>query len=694
MFSRGKHTKSGVAPHDGHDFNQFSMEGKSVQKNRTFFAVLLHRAAALLLVLSAALIISCQDIGGVGEGTTPDAPALSLVQRTVKVGQSPVFDQASLANIANNPGGDYVLTNSFAITGWAPICDPNDPFGNGPFTGSLDGAGFTITINSFDTSAVTDYLGIFAQSMGATFEDLTVDIEAGVVQTNVPYVGGLVGQAVNTLFDAVDATGVFEVAAGATGDMNVGLIAGSMEKKSDVTHSDIDATLHVVYNNQSANNANVGGVTGYLVASTVRNTTIGESWIYATATMPAADYPAPSIYLSVGGAAGNAVNAEFARVTVGAGTRVSATSAQTSVFVGGVVGQGLNVSVTNSASAAAVSGDGQQYDTAAGGIAGHITQSTVTGSEASGDITINAAWGVGSYDYWQAYAGGLVGYSGGTQNGNSVIEGSHASGNVHATTVYPYAGGLVGYNYGYIEFTSAEARRDFYRTHGTVGASVTSNGSRINRSYATGNVTATSQPASNGLPYAGGLAGYSSIPTGNKTANIENSYARGIVTATTDSKYGWAGGLAGANAQGSVIATCYATGAVYVTVGSNELPYSQPGINPGAAGGGIVGVNYYADERGNAALTTLSVALNPSITGSAPGVVPYLLHRVAGDLGATGYVGSLDDNEANNAMVITPVWNPEIGPDLRDGASIAQVFQSWDFTNVWTKGGDGYPALR
>jgi hypothetical protein len=371
--------------------------------------------------------------------------------------------------------------------------------------------------------------------------------------------------------------------------------------------------------------------------------------------------------------------------------------------VGGVLGKGLTVTIADNTSYAVVTGNGPGYNTSAGGIAGYIQQSTVIKSAAFGEVTLGAAWESGSYDYWQVYAGGLVGYSGGTASGGSSITQSRACGAVSANSPYPYAGGLVGYNYGYAVYTQDEWLL-YYRGLLKDNATVTSNGSRITESYATGNVQATA--TANGLPYAGGLVGYSSIPTATKNPapNIENCYAKGNVIATSGGMYAWAGGLIGANAQGSIVSKTYAIGTVDVKVGENKLPYDQPGINPGAAGGGIAGVNYYVDETSTLPpLVTLSVGLNTLIygTSASPSVAPYLLHRVAGDLGQNN-TGTLNDNYGNDSMSILPVWNKDIGLDGLDGASVAaqpdQSFytsapMNWDFSNIWKMGADGYPDL-
>jgi hypothetical protein len=426
-----------------------------------------------------------------------------------------------------------------------------------------------------------------------------------------------------------------------------------------------------------------------------------------TADMPY-DY-VPDNSARFGGAAGYAEQAGFDGVTVDASAAVNANSQQTQVYVGGVVGKGLTVTITGANSSAVITGNGYGYNTSAGGVAGYIQQSAVSESSASGAVTLGARWDGTLNSIWQIYAGGLVGYSGGTANGGSSITQSHATGAVSATSTYPYAGGLVGYNYGYNDFSGSPAEYAEFLAAG--GVSATSNGGQITRSYATGNVQAISISGTNGLPYAGGLVGYSSIPAIQDTKivpNIENCYAKGNVIATTDSMFAWAGGLLGANAQGSLVSKTYAIGTVDVKAGINKLPYDQPGTIPGAAGGGIVGMNYYVDvTSGKAPLVTLSVGLNTLILGSSQdtSVAPYLLQRVAGSLGPNNplYLGTLINNFGNDSMLIVPVWNQDIGPNGLDGDnSAAQPPQSffvaaplnWDFGGIWTMGADGYPALR
>jgi hypothetical protein len=679
----------------------------------------LWKLSAIGLVIAATMVISaCEAITNGDTSAAGSSNALSLAASRTGVGAViPINDADELALIGNDPAypanGEYELGASFAVEDWIPLCGPT---ATGPFTGTFDGKDKTITISSFDGDVLTSgkYLGIFAASDGASIYDLKVDIDAGIVATTAATnVGGLVGEATGTIFDTITVTGTFNLASstGTTDAFNAGLVAGSAQPDSTFINTTIKACLNVLYTNTDKenghNDVNVGAIVGSIVGGKLDQAKV-DGQITVKADMPYyADYsvtPPVHNWLAVAGVAGYAENLGFKQVTIDASTAVDAVSQQTTTYVGGVVGRGQSVEITDAVSNAVITGEGPQYDTSGGGVAGYILQSTVENSSASGDIALSATWDGGEYNTWQIYAGGLVGYSGGTANGNSAIVHSYATGAVIAESVYPYAGGLVGYNYGYNDFSSPKAALRYYRYHDVSGVTAISNGSTITRSYAKGSVSAIATPGSGGLPYAGGLAGYSSIPptTG---SNIENSYATGSVTATSDGQYAWAGGLLGANAQGSIVETSYARGPVSVTTGTRDLPYPQPGINPGAAGGGIAGVNYFDPQSTTAIapLITRSVALNVEIVGSSQdtSLSPYLLHRVVGDLGL-GF-GLLTNNYGDDKMIILPVWNPVIGPNNVDGDNCAlqppQNFYTaaplnWNFGSIWTMGSDGYPALQ
>jgi hypothetical protein len=614
--------------------------------SKNLFAMLLHRSAALLLVLSAALIISCQDI--TGAANVPDAPALSLVQRlglaTGVNAAIPISSAAELALIgvdrAYPANGDYVLGADFGLDAWIPITNPN--LGFDPFTGTFDGAGHTITINSFDLKAVNTNtnLGIFAvigDGTAMTFPviaDLTVNIAVDPIVTGTARnVGGLAGT-VN----------------------NAGIL--------DVT---VTGSLTVTYNGD----APPPGLKIFRGAET----------LFVSPSLPIGTNG-----LAVGGIAGTINSGEVQGAHISAFINAITTTYTVPVFVGGVVGYGNAARIRASESSATIVGDGPGYNTSGGGIAGYILASRVEDSSASGAVDLTGLGRSFTYDdAWQIYAGGLVGYAGGTAAAGSLIDHSHATGPVTAYSPFPYAGGLLGYSYGYNNFSDPA-----------------SNGTVVSRSYATGDVTSLSQidptGATGDIPYAGGLVGYSSV-TGSL---IEDSYARGSVLAETTGTYAWAGGIIGGNANNSVVNRVYATGDVRSITG--VLPPIDPPIyppeagNPGPAAGGIAGYDYYT----SATVLSNSIALNQLVQGNQTRDED-VVHRVAGNLGNAPYAGTLTNNLAYEGMKVVDNWHVEIGANLRDGDSVpaAQPAQSvytdllgWNFGSVWRIGADNYPVLR
>jgi hypothetical protein len=358
------------------------------------------------------------------------------------------------------------------------------------------------------------------------------------------------------------------------------------------------------------------------------------------------------------------------------------------VRAGGLIGYGSGVILTSLSGSGDVLASGQGHNTSAGGIAGYLENTSTVTDSGSGGIVQSQAIVSGTLtgdNAYMVYAGGLVGYNG----SSSTIQHSYSVSTVYAQSPYPYAGGLVGYNYGSL---------------GGVGGSI------IKTSYATGDVTASSD---GDLPYAGGLAGYSSS-TGSK---VQDSYARGNVSVktTTNSGYGWAGGLVGANAQDSVIERCYATGTVISSVYAGTLyPYPMPNTQQDAIAGGIVGYNYFVGTRvvrgvtetATSATVQSCAALNSLVTATNNGTVtPQDARRVVGLNGINAAsAGTMANNVGNEDMVLDPTpVSLEDDYDGRDGYGVVakpaqSVFEGlgWLFTSSgpWVMGSDGYPALR
>jgi hypothetical protein len=407
----------------------------------------------------------------------------------------------------------------------------------------------------------------------------------------------------------------------------------------------------------------IGGLAG-----SVQNAKLTNITIYGIANFSGAGG------ISLGGLVGN-IQSSTISGSNSTDTRITATSSEGPVYVAGLVAYGDGVSISSSNASSTVTGNGQGHNTSAGGVAGYLTNAShVQNSSTIGGINLTAipTPPISASNLYMIYAGGVVGYQG---NG-SVTEDSHSYGSVTATSPYPYAGGVVGYNYGNLDGKT---------------------GSRISRSYSAVSVGATA--TNDGLPYAGGVAGYNS----GDQATIQDSYSTGIVSANTEGSYAWAGGVAGSNANNALIDRCYATGRVQVEISGGGLPFPQPGTDPGALAGGIVGYNYFTSTT----TVSNSVALNSlifgrDISGATLSLVD--LHRVAGRNGQQSTPAALINNYANVSMNLSP-WPTSFYPTTNgtDGADIVSVPDEdfyaddlgWNFTTIWQlRSSDIYPTLQ
>jgi hypothetical protein len=694
-----------------------------------------------LSVAFAIFFSSCEAVNGPGEFANGD---LSASRSSAKVGQTIITTDTQLADIGNGlpANGDYQLGDDLTLTNWTPICGPASKQGV-PFTGTFNGAGYTITVNSFDSGVATTVgnYGIFAEIVGnntvypeihPVISNLTVEIATGgPFKADSENLGGLVGHAYYTAFDTITVTGLFDIDLIDT-DQNLGGVAGNVEKgqfnnttvtagfdirfhgvsepatvnvggvagsaqTSQFTASTISpASFGVTSTNPDATVVNTGGIAGLAVSSTFSNANISGTfngtlnnsvpikwervWIEDTPRFRSSVADPGSDGLNVGGVAGHADSSQFN--TIVSSATLNANSGSAPVYVGGVVGYAKGATINTSQISGSVDGSGYGYNSSAGGVAGYIVASRVRDSYADGNVTLKGpsdvfGWGAS----WQIYAGGLVGYVGGSDDAPSLVDHSHATGDVYAYSPFPYAGGLVGYLYGFNDFSNPAK-----------------NGSTVKRSYATGDVTAESQPdttaANNGdIPYAGGLVGYSSVVD----STIVDSYATGDAYATTEGTFAWAGGIVGGNANDAVVLRTYATGDVESETGDLSSLYPPQYADPGPAAGGIAGFNYYTENTS----VSNSVALNGTVYGNQS-TAQNVVHRVAGSLGdGTGHNGTLDDNLAYEDMVVEEYWKIDPGANRKDGANVAAVppqsdftALGWDFAKVWAMGTGGYPILR
>jgi GH24 family phage-related lysozyme (muramidase) len=285
--------------------------------------------------------------------------------------------------------------------------------------------------------------------------------------------------------------------------------------------------------------------------------------------------------------------------------------------VGGLVGESMVYGgyISNSHSTAAVTGaqavGGLVGDNEYLGFNSHVS---ITNSYATGGVT------------GHSYLGGLVGI-----NGNSVIDGSHATGSVTGDANSYYIGGLAGMNIT-INGNSSAWITNSYATGAVVGGSSVGGlfgftTGYVYTSYATGNVT--------GVDSVGGLAGAQEFSI------ISDSYARGSVTGTSS-----VGGLIGNSWEGGDVITSYSTGFVAGTsnvgglFGSGGFGLSAPQSYWDVQTSGQwveIGYSYNGTDPGGIGLTTtqfksgLPSGFDPTVWGinsNANNGYPYLLWQV------------------------------------------------------------------
>jgi len=393
-----------------------------------------------------------------------------------------INNATDLAKICTDPAypanGDYVLVDSLTLINWTPIGAQSGA--TGPFTGTFDGDGNTLTINSYDsgTTANAQFLGIFSELNGATVQNLNVaagaiSFSSGTVQA----MGILAGQAVNAIINSVNASGSFTVqytgGAAKTNSLDGGGIAGNADRTG---FNNCAGTASVTVNVPNGGYSAGGwGITGYMTRSNISDshTTGGD------------------ITVSVLTASGN-YNQAYAGGLAGYSGSKS--------LVDHCYSTGQTVTVNNTA---------YPY---AGGLVGYNYGEPVfepTPVPPPNGIAIERSWSANTViaaatDNGLPYAGGLAAYNAGV---NSLIRNCYATGNVTASSggQYAWAGGVAG--------------------------CVAANAALL-YTYATGNVTATagsgtlpySQPVTNPGAAAAGIVGYTYnyFGTGNVTS-LENS---------------------------------------------------------------------------------------------------------------------------------------------------------------------------
>jgi hypothetical protein len=365
-----------------------------------------------------------------------------------------IYSDIDLAKIGNDGGyplsGKYLLMTDIALNDWTPAA----PDAANAFSGSFDGNGHTITLNSFASAAVSAnaYLGVFGYVKGsdpdkAIVKDLTI---VSSINNNT----STIGQA-------------------------IGLVAGYTEKaevsginiRGNLTYS----TTQTIY---------AGGVVGIAMSGTVIRDCIGSANLNANGGTGGGLVPGLAVFNYVGGFVGifkDGVDIVNCHNTGDVISFCTVTSSQ--VYAGGITGgstYGMSTAyhgkVEDCSFAGILHAKAMGYWTYAGGIAGtivgdgdgtleHTTRIVgclVTGTVSIADTASGFPYvgGVVAYNYYGAlvsqscftgqviatkgqYTGGIAGYNSQTTGHNSRVEDCWSGGTVTGVTK---AGGIVGEN--------------------------------------------------------------------------------------------------------------------------------------------------------------------------------------------------------------------------------------------------------
>ncbi len=277
----------------------------------------------------------------------------------------------------------------------------------------------------------------------------------------------------------------------------------------------------------------------------------------------------------------------------------------TNNFAGGITGYNDSGLVKNSSAYDLISASGKYSWNFAGGIVGKNNAGRIEAcTTAIGSVRSGGNSGMN-------YAGGMSGVNTGNLLDCSNFSSVEASGDNLSLN---YAGGIAGVNYGEITRsfngnTVSAIGDDAYNAAGGVAgrnyeAATLANCFNLDSVEAAGDMTGA-YPEEEFINDAGGLVG-------NNLGLVINSYNQGEVKAAGDSSENDAGGLAGYNVDGAIVANSYNTAAVEATgnthnqagglVGANENAHLANSYNAGkvSAGGGenFVGGVAGKNERG------------------------------------------------------------------------------------------------
>lgn len=436
---------------------------------------------------------------------------------------------------------DYRLTSNIDMTGC--LWDSGIGSSSTQFTGELDGGGLSIsnlTMEVTQNDANAAYAGLFPYlGSNATVRDLDLSGSVAVNKTggNATYAGLLAGYTTGSTITVSSVTVSGAVTVTTDGSAYVGGSVGGCSSEVTITQVTIDATVTAT-SGASSGVGYAGGLCGFMrgVANSLTVAGSVSATGYDLYVGGIAGYSLRSVFVDAESAVdvtsdggGVALSRTFAGGIVGRhvdDTSLSGTSTGSitvtdteTVYVGGVAGE-INQPIQDAHAEGAVFVTNASGTSYVGGLAGAVTNATVSGSSATGSVTVTNLSGAFS----AGKVGGLIGQADGA------VSRSYATGDISvmsSTTGPVMVGGLLGQQ----NSTASEV-------------------------FASGDVSVTSTAGSGSSAVsAGGVSGNSYIK------DISNGYSLGNVTVTTDFHLAAAGGISGYGGGGTITET-YAAGSV------------------------------------------------------------------------------------------------------------------------------------
>jgi hypothetical protein len=537
--------------------------------------------------------------------------------------------------------GNYRLAGDIELENWTPLggdgLDPDGEGGNpqnpGPFTGSFDGGGGTITIKNFNAAVFEDhgssgvYLGVFAYTRGngaikAVIKDLTVRTELNHTISK-------------------------------SGDCYIGALVGWADEYTELANITVEGSLSFSNDGAAAPGRPVcvGGVAGVLIASELKNSRVN-------ADITGFGKGANGVYNYVGGMAGM-----FDRNAV---TRGLNSAPAGTIFAGSSI---TNCRVTGNVSGSTA---GDRANIFAGGIAGGAWYGAKTYySGRIEDCSFTGTVSARDGGYW-SWAGGIAGTICGDGKDASGAQGDGFSAAGPTRIVRCYAEGVI---------TAGGPPGSWTCAGGITGYNYY--GGLVSGCWFDGTVTAEGTGIND---YTGGIAGCNSKQYDGHSSKIEDCWSAGTVQGNLN-----AGGIVGQNQVAAVIERCYSRASIGVRAAKDAAGRSS---QQGA--GGIAGYNAVMDGRA-AGTVQGCAALNEEITSSGGFDRVYRVAGDGGgilenNLAWADMPVSISGSPSPNA---DPGGSAKDGADCADKPDQA-AYQSlgWDFTTVWKMDESGYPALR